>query len=72
MKGLLYTVAIAVTVSVSVMAFQASAHNPQRDWRRDMALMGNDVSSFLHYQPTDQTTQGGKIRQAMHPGQVNP
>lgn len=71
MKGLLYTVAIAATVAVTVSAFQASAHNP-RDWRRDMALMGNDVSSFLHYQPTDQTTQGGKIRQAMHPGKVNP
>ncbi len=70
MKGLLYTVAIAATVAVTVSAFQASAHNP-RDWHRDMALMGNDVSSFLHYQPTDQTTRGGKVRHTMHTGQVN-
>ena len=70
MKGLLPTVAIAATAAVAVMAFQANAHNP-RDWHRDMAHMGNDVSSFLHYQPTDQTTRGGKVRQAMHIDQIN-
>ena len=72
MKVLLHTVAIAATVALTFAAVQASAHNPRHDWKREMALMGNDVSSFLHYQPTDQTTRGGKVRQAMRPGEVNP
>ena len=70
MKGLIYTAAAFVTMALIVTAFQASAQDPQRDWNREMALMGNDVSSMLHYQPTDQSSYAGKIRQAMHPGEV--
>ncbi len=72
MRSLIYTAAAVVTIVLTVSAFQASAHNPRHDWNREMALMGNDVSSFLHYQPTDQSSYAGKIRKAMHTGQVNP
>ena len=70
MKGLIYTAAFAATIAFAVIAFQASAQAPQHDWKREMALMGNDVASMLHYQPTDQSSYAGKIRQAMHPGEV--
>jgi len=30
-----------------------------------MASAGNDVATFLHYQPTDGASYAGKVRQAL-------
>ena len=71
MKRFIYIALTAFATVAMASAWQVSAGNiAHRDWRRDMALMGNDMAVLLKYQPTDQASYAGKIRQAMNPGRV--
>lgn len=71
MKRFVYIVLTAFAAIAIASAFQVSAQNAgPRDWNREMALMGNDMAVLLKYQPTDQTTYAGHIRQSMNPGKV--
>lgn len=74
MKGLLTKIIAAfATVATIGIACQCFANSDgQHDWKREMAQTGNDVATFLHYQPTDGASQGGKVRKAMDPGHVYP
>jgi hypothetical protein len=71
MKRFIYIALTAFAAAAIASACQVSAGNvAHRDWRGDMALMGNDMAVLLKYQPTDQATYAGHIRQSMNPGKV--
>ncbi|ESQ85979.1 hypothetical protein AEAC466_01995 [Asticcacaulis sp. AC466] len=54
MKRFFYACLAAFALAGAVMSCQVAAHNlPQRDWKREMALTGNDLPTFLKYNPTD-------------------
>ena len=76
MKRLIYVLISAVATMAVVMACQVVAQTPEnplaRDWKRDLALMGNDLPVLLHYQPTDGASYSGHIRKAMDPSTVRP
>lgn len=71
MKKIIVAVFAVLLTGAWMTAFAASAHG-RHDWHQDIALSGNDIATFLHYQPTDGASYAGKVRQALRPSQVNP
>ena len=60
MKRLVFTVTAAALLTLALLvAFQLASPNmrrfayAERDWNRDLALMGNDLPVLLKYNPTD-------------------
>ena len=79
MKRLVFTVTAAALLTLALLvAFQAASPNMRRfayadrDWNRDMALMGNDLPVMLKYHPTDGASSAGKVRKAMKLTSVQP
>ena len=71
------TAAALLTIALLV-AFQVASPNMRRfayadrDWNRDLALMGNDLPVLLKYNPTDGASSAGKVRKAMKLTSVQP
>ena len=74
MKGLLTKIIAAFAAVATIgIACQCYAYSEARhDWQREMALSGNDMAAFLHYQPTDGASYAGEVRKAIDPSTVHP
>ena len=72
MKRFIHIVITALSAVAIAMACQVAAGPAsERDWKKEMVQGGNDLASFLKYQPTDGASHSGKVRKAMDPGHVN-